>query len=61
VNKVVSLTTGACMSFWQVVKSNPKGAAMIVALLGVVGILEGGRIVEEIKNPSMGKNLFRGS
>lgn len=34
---------------------------MIVAFLGVVGLLEGGRIVEEIKNPKIGKNLFRGS
>lgn len=60
-NRAVSITTGACASFWQTVKNNPTGAAMIVAFLGVVGLLEGGRIVEEIKNPRIGKNLFRGS
>ncbi|GAC1636037.1 MAG: hypothetical protein NVS4B2_24010 [Chloroflexota bacterium] len=57
-NKARNTAMGACASFWQTIKKNPKGAAIIVAFLGLVGLLEGGRIVEEIKTPSIGRNLF---
>ena len=60
-NNARNLATGACMSFWQIVKNNPRGAMVIVVFLALVGLFEGTRIVDEIKNPSIGKNLFGSS